>query len=245
MIWSEQKDILGKKGSKLNNQVIESKEGLNKFYGKIYGLLGIGISISALVAYLVMNVFRVQVLFFFYTKPMAFTIIWLAEIALVLLLSFKAAKQPTLAMSGFIAYSFLNGLTLAVTLQLYTQATIFGAFISTAATFFAMSLIGVFTKRDLSALGHAAYSALLGVFIALLLNAFLLHSEPVDYAISILMVLIFSGLTAYDNQKIRSVYYNSMVPSSTGVAVFLALQLYLDFINLFLSFVSILGGKNN
>ncbi|HCS98976.1 MAG TPA: BAX inhibitor (BI)-1/YccA family protein, partial [Enterococcus faecalis] len=125
-----------------------------------------------------------------------------------------------------------------------TGGTVAGSFLSAAATFGAMSLVGVFTKKDLSAVGHAAYSALIGIIIAMLLNMFLLHSNAVEFFISILMVLIFSGITAYDNQRIRQVYAQTGDQAGTGMAVFFALQLYLDFINLFLAFLRIFG-KNN
>lgn len=108
-----------------------------------------------------------------------------------------------------------------------------------------MSLVGVFTKKDLSAVGHAAYSALIGIIIAMLLNMFLLHSSAVEFFISILMVLIFSGITAYDNQRIRQVYAQTGDQAGTGMAVFFALQLYLDFINLFLAFLRIFGKTTN
>ena len=89
------------------------------------------------------------------------------------------------------------------------------AHFSAAATFGAMSLVGVFTKKDLSAVGHAAYSALIGIIIAMLLNV-PLHSNAVEFFISILMVLIFSGITAYDNQRIRQVYAQTGDQAGTG-----------------------------
>lgn len=227
----------------MNNGVVENV-GLNKFYSKIYAFLAIGIGISAIVSYLVLNVFFFEIVMFLYQYPFAFYGIWIAELVLVVFLGFKAMKNPTLAISGFILYSVLNGITLAVTLAMYTEGTVVTAFVSAAATFGSMSLIGIFTKRDLSAMGHAAYSALIGLIIAIFLNAFILKSEPVDYLISILMVIIFAGITAYDNQKIRTLYTQTGGQPGTGIAVFMALQLYLDFINLFLAFLRIFG-KNN
>ncbi|OTN86378.1 hypothetical protein A5819_003212 [Enterococcus sp. 7E2_DIV0204] len=227
----------------MNNGVVENV-GLNKFYSKIYAFLAIGIGISAIVSYLVLNVFFFKIVMFLYQYPFAFYGIWIAELVLVVFLGFKAMKNPTLAISGFILYSVLNGITLAVTLAMYTEGTVVTAFVSAAATFGGMSLIGIFTKRDLSAMGHAAYSALIGLIIAIFLNAFILKSEPVDYLISILMVIIFAGITAYDNQKIRTLYTQTGGQPGTGIAVFMALQLYLDFINLFLAFLRIFG-KNN
>ncbi|MBO0471993.1 Bax inhibitor-1/YccA family protein [Enterococcus sp. DIV0242_7C1] len=227
----------------MNNGAV-ANVGLNKFYSKIYAFLAMGIGISALVSYLILNVYFFEVVMFLYKYPMAFYGFWIAELALVVFLGFKAAKNPTLAISGFVVYSILNGITLAVTLAMYTEGTVVAAFVSAAATFGGMSLVGIFTKRDLSAMGHAAYSALIGLIIAIFLNAFILKSGPVDYFISILMVIIFAGITAYDNQKIRTLYTQTGGQPGTGIAVFMALQLYLDFINLFLAFLRIFG-KNN
>ncbi len=220
-----------------NQEYIQTGTGLNKFYAKIYGFLALGIGISAIMAYAMTTVF-LPVLATLFQSSLAFWMIWLVEIGLVLYLGAKAQKNPTIAIAGFVAYALLNGVTLSVTLLMYTGGTVAGAFLSAA------SLVGVFTKKDLSAVGHAAYSALIGIIIAMLLNMFLLHSNAVEFFISILMVLIFSGITAYDNQRIRQVYAQTGDQAGTGMAVFFALQLYLDFINLFLAFLRIFG-KNN
>ncbi|MHC5227336.1 Bax inhibitor-1/YccA family protein [Enterococcus sp. LJL99] len=230
-----------------NSGTVKTKSGINQFYSKIYGYLALGVGLSAVVSYLALNVFYVEFITFVRNFPLGFMGMWLVEIALVFFLASKAAKadsNPGVVVGGFIAYSIMNGATLAITLLYYTDSEVFGAFLASAATFGAMALVGMFTKKDLSGIGRAALSALIGVFIAILLNAFLLHSGPVDYLISILMVLIFSGLTAYDNQQIQNYYVQANGSVGTGIAVFFALQLYLDFINLFLAFLRIFG-KNN
>ncbi|MGO3114917.1 Bax inhibitor-1/YccA family protein [Enterococcus pseudoavium] len=226
----------------MNNQATQVG-GLNRFYGKIYAFLALGIGISAVISYLSLNVWQTQVASFINNFPLGFWGIWIAEIALVIFLGIKAQKNPTLAIGGFIVYSALNGLTLAVTLAMYDLGTVTQAFVTASATFLVMSLVGTFTKRDLSGIGRAALSCLLGIIIAMLLNVFLLHSGAVDFFISILMVVIMSGITAYDNQMIRKVYLGSNGQVGSGVAVFMALQLYLDFINLFISFLRIFGNS--
>ncbi|GAA2912346.1 Bax inhibitor-1/YccA family protein [Enterococcus pseudoavium] len=226
----------------MNNQATQVG-GLNRFYGKIYAFLALGIGISAVISYLSLNVWQTQVANFINNFPLGFWGIWIAEIALVIFLGIKAQKNPTLAIGGFIVYSALNGLTLAVTLAMYDLGTVTQAFVTASATFLVMSLVGTFTKRDLSGIGRAALSCLLGIIIAMLLNVFLLHSGAVDFFISILMVVIMSGITAYDNQMIRKVYLGSNGQVGSGVAVFMALQLYLDFINLFISFLRIFGNS--
>ena len=217
--------------------------GLNRFYGKIYAFLALGIGISAVISYLSLNTFSYQVANFINNFPLGFWGIWIAEIALVVFLGVKAQKNPSLAIGGFVVYSALNGLTLAVTLQMYDLGTVTQAFVTASATFLVMSLVGSFTKRDLSGIGRAALSCLLGIIIAMLLNVFVLHSGAVDFFISILMVVIMSGITAYDNQMISKIYLGTNGEAGNGVAVFMALQLYLDFINLFISFLRIFGNS--
>lgn len=215
--------------------------GLNRFYGKIYAFLAMGIGISAIISYMSLGAWESQVMSLINNFPLGFWGIWIAEIALVVFLGVKAQKNPSLAIGGFVVYSALNGLTLAVTLRMYDLGTVTQAFVTASATFLVMSLVGSFTKRDLSGMGRAALSCLLGIIIAMLLNVFVLHSGAVDFFISVLMVVIMSGITAYDNQMIRRLYLGSNGEVGNGVAVFMALQLYLDFINLFLSFLRIFG----
>ncbi|MBO0467618.1 Bax inhibitor-1/YccA family protein [Enterococcus plantarum] len=226
----------------MNNGAV-ANVGLNKFYSKIYAFLAMGIGVSALVSYLILNVFP-MVLVTLLNSTALFFGLWIVQIGLVLFLGVRAQKNPSLAVGGFLVYSVLNGVTISATLLLYAQATVVSAFVSAAATFGAMSLVGMFTKKDLSAMGHAAYSALIGIIIAMVINFFFLRSSAVSFFISILMVLIFAGITAYDNQRIRQVYNETGGQAGTGIAVFFALQLYLDFINLFLAFLRIFG-KNN
>lgn len=224
----------------MNNQETQVY-GLNRFYGKIYAFLALGIGISAVISYMALGPWIYQVSNFINHFPLGFWGLWIAEMALVIFLSVKAQKNPTLAIGGFVVYSALNGLTLAVTLAMYDLGTVTQAFVTAAATFLVMSLIGSFTKRDLSGIGRAGLSCLFGIIIAMLLNVFVLQSSAVDFFISILMVVIMSGITAYDNQMIRKIYISSNGQAGNGTAVFMALSLYLDFINLFISFLRIFG----
>lgn len=218
--------------------------GLSRFYSKVYAFLAMGILLSGAVAYLAMNVFPSQTMAFVQGFPLGFMGIWLVEIALVVMLGVKAEKNPSLAVGGFIAYSMINGLVLAFTLAYYTEGSVARAFVTAGGMFIGLSVFGVLTKKDLSGIGRAAYSALIGIIIAILLNGFILQSQPVDYLISILTIIIFSGITAYDNQNIRNLYVASNGQAGNGIAVFMALQLYLDFINLFLAILRIFGEKN-
>ncbi|MGX6966543.1 Bax inhibitor-1/YccA family protein [Vagococcus teuberi] len=223
------------------HQTIENTTGLAKFYSKVYGYLGVGLGISALISYLVLNVFAESVLPVIFGNPLLFWGMWIAQLVLVVYLGKNAFNDSAKSLIGFIAYSALTGVTISVTLAMYNQQAIVRAFVTTAIMFVGMSLLGVFIKKDLSAIGHALYSLVIGVIIATLINTFFLKSAPVDYFISYSMVVIFSGLIAYDNQKIKLIYQENGAKTASGLAVYCALSLYLDIVNLFLALVRIFG----
>lgn len=178
------------------------------------------------------------------TFPLGLTGVILVEFALVILLAAKAQKNPSLALAGFLVYSVWNGLTLALVLATYTASSVVSALAISAGMYIGLAAFGIVTKRDLSGAGKAAISALIGVIIAMLVNAFFLHSSPVEIFISLLTVVIFSVLTAYDNQRIKTIYHQANGQPGVGLALFMALQLYLDFVNLFLSILRIFGSRN-
>lgn len=223
------------------NQEVKKVAGLSKFYSKVYGYLGVGIGISALTSFLVLNVFAEQIFGLLATSTMFFWILWLAQLGLVVYLGKNAMSDSASSLIGFAAYSILTGITLSVTIAMYKPSAVVPAFLTTAVMFIVMSLVGVLIKKDLSAIGHALYSLVIGIIIATLLNIFFLKSGPVDFFISIAMVIIFSGLIAYDNQKIKTYYLQSNGEVTTGLAVFCALSLYLDIVNLFLALLRIFG----
>ncbi|HFM7457909.1 TPA: Bax inhibitor-1/YccA family protein [Enterococcus faecium] len=218
--------------------------GINRFYAKVYGFLGMGLALSAVTSYLALWVFPLQLATFINNFPLGFVGLWIVELILVMVLGVKAQKNPSLAIGGFIAYSLLNGITLAVTLAYYDIGTVTQAFLTATLMFMGMSVVGVTTKRDLSGVVRAGQAALIGVIIALVLNIFILRSSVVELFISLLLVVIFAGITAYDNQSIRNIYVQTNGTAHSGIAVFMALKLYLDFINLFLAFLRIFGRNN-
>ncbi len=227
----------------MNNSTVVAAKGLNQFYAKVYGIFGLGLALTALTSFLSMNYFFEEVVIFIQNFPLGMTGLWLIQIGLVILLSAKAKNNPSLTIAGFIVYSLLMGLVLSITLSMYSSADVAQAFVVAAGTFIGMSIFGVMTKRDLSGVGRAAIGLLWGVIIATVLNIFM-GSAAVDYFLSYATVIIFIGLTAYDNQRIRGVYYGTLGQDNTGFAAFMALQLYLNFINLFLSILRIFGGKD-
>lgn len=223
-----------------NDSIIQEQSGLNAFYNKIYSLVGIGVGISALVSGLMMTVFQdffVQILT---TAPMVYYIAIAAELILVFVASGKAVKNSPSALPIFLIYSALNGFTLSFIIAQYMQATVYKASLVSALMFVVMGAIGRVVKKDLSGMGRALMGVLIGVIIASVVNIFL-RSSGMDYILSIISVFIFAGLTAWDNQKIRYVYDQSNGQVTTGWAVAMALELYLDFINLFISLVRIFG----
>lgn len=170
----------------------------------------------------------------------------IAEIALVFYVTARINRLSlTTATVLFILYSVLNGATLSIIFLAYTMQSIASVFFITAGTFAAMSLIGYFTKADLSSLGKILLMALIGVIIATLVNAFLIKSGGFSLIISYVGVLIFVGLTAYDTQKIKMmlVQADDVNEDAQKIALMGSLSLYLDFINLFLYLLRIFGGN--
>ena len=224
----------------MNQTIIQERSGLNQFYAKVYAFVGLGIGLSALVSALMLTVFQSQLIYFLMHGRLWLMIATFAELALVFVASSMAAKNSPAALPVFLVYSVLNGFTLSFVVAFYTPGTVLSAFISSALLFFVMAVIGIFSKKDLSGMSRALMAALVGLIIAMVVNLFLANSF-FDYMISIAMVLVFSGLIAWDNQKIRYVYEQSRGQVATGWIISMALSIYLDFINLFLSILRIFG----
>ena len=224
----------------MNQTIIQERSGLNQFYAKVYAFVGLGIGLSALVSALMLTVFQAQLIYFLMHGRLWLMIATFAELALVFVASSMAAKNSPAALPVFLVYSLLNGFTLSFVVAFYTPGTVLSAFVSSALLFFVMAAIGIFTKKDLSGMGRALMAALVGLIIAMVVNIFL-ASGFFDYMISVAMVLVFSGLIAWDNQKIRYVYEQSRGQVATGWVISMALSIYLDFINLFLSILRIFG----
>lgn len=216
---------------------------LNRFYARVYGFVGLGIALSALVAgYLLYfnswHIYNVLV----GSGGNFLTVLMLVEVGVVLFASHQAAKNSPLALPLFIVYALLNGYSLSFILAVYAQGTVFAAFVTASLLFFVMAVIGATIKKDLSGFGRAAMGALIGLIIASFVNIFL-KSSGMDWMISIAGVVIFSGLIAYDNQKIRHVFEATNGQVGQGWVISLALGLYLDFINIFLYLLRLFGRK--
>ncbi|MEO2038005.1 MAG: Bax inhibitor-1/YccA family protein, partial [Martelella sp.] len=160
-------------------------------------------------------------------------------------LAFRINKMSVAAaQTAFWVYAGLTGISLSTIFLVYTGQSIVQTFFITAASFGALSLYGYTTKRDLSAMGSFMVIGLFGIIIAMIVNIFL-QSSALGFAISVLGVLIFAGLTAWDTQKIKEMYYEGDGHEVAGrKAVMGALTLYLDFINMFLFLLRLLGNRN-
>jgi hypothetical protein len=168
----------------------------------------------------------------------------LSPLALVMVLSFGINRLSTgTAQALFWVYAALMGLSLSTIFLTYTGASIAQTFFATAAAFVSLSLWGYTTKKDLSGFGTFLIMGLVGLLVAMLINIFL-QSPVMHLAISAIGVLIFAGLTAYDTQKIKSMYFEVRGTEFIGKSAIMgALTLYLDFINLFLFLLRFMGNR--
>jgi FtsH-binding integral membrane protein len=172
-------------------------------------------------------------------------VVMFAPLALVFFLSFRIMQMSqAAAQATFWTYAALTGASLASILIVYTGASVATTFFVTAATFGAMSLWGYTTKRDLTGMGNFLFMGLIGILIASVVNMFF-HNGAVNFVISVLGVVIFTGLTAWDTQKIKNTYYQlgGDVAVAGKAAIMGALALYLDFLNIFLFLLRFMGNR--
>jgi FtsH-binding integral membrane protein len=178
-----------------------------------------------------------------YASPLKW-VIFLAPLAIVFLFSFRIHKMSMgAAQATFWAFAALMGLSLSSIFMVYTSESIARVFFITAASFGALSLFGYTTKKDLSGWGSFLFMGLIGIIIASIVNLFV-GSSALQFAISVIGVLVFAGLTAYDTQQIKEMYYAGDGAAVQGrKAIMGALRLYLDFINLFVMLLSLFGNR--
>jgi FtsH-binding integral membrane protein len=223
-------------------------EGLRAYMLKVYNLMAIGMVITGLVAYgaSIMAISNGQLTTFgeaIYVSPLKW-VVMLAPLGMVFFLSARVhTMSVSAAQTSFWIFAALMGLSLSTIFLIYTGASIVQTFFVTATAFGALSLWGYTTKRDLSGMGTFLVMGVFGLIIAMLVNIFL-QSSALQFAISAIGVLVFSGLTAYDTQKIKEMYFEGDDVLVAGrKAIMGALTLYLDFINLFTFLLSFLGNR--
>lgn len=229
----------------MNDSVIvrTAEDQRKKFMSGVYTWMTLALALSGLTAFGVAS--SPVVLRFIFGNVLVFYGLIIAELALVMYFSFRVHKMSASAASlVYIVYSILNGITLASIFIVYTKTSIFSVFLISAGMFAAMSIYGRVTKQDLRSSGRYLTMALFGVIIASVVNIFL-KSSGLDWLLSLVTVGIFVGLTAYDTQKAYAIAERSDGSDMFAKAsVVMALELYLDFINIFLSLLRLFGKKN-
>ncbi|MDP3524555.1 MAG: Bax inhibitor-1/YccA family protein [Hoeflea sp.] len=178
-----------------------------------------------------------------YGSPLKW-VVMLAPLAMVFFLSFRIEKMSvSAAQTTFWIYAAMMGVSLSSIFLVFTGSSITQTFFVTAASFGALSLYGYTTKKDLSGMGSFLIMGVFGLIIAMVVNIFL-QSSALEFAISGIGVLVFAGLTAYDTQQIKEMYYEGDADATAGrKAIIGALRLYLDFINLFMFMLQFLGNR--
>lgn len=224
-----------------NRRVVTDQAGLNAFLTRMYGMMTLAVLFSAVSAWLTMTRFQNVVMTYFAAHQGMVWLILLLPFALTMGISFSATRNPVGSFIMLMVVAIIYGVEFALIAGVYTGANIAAAFVSSAAIFATMTIYGTVTKRDLSKVGSQALAALVALFIAYLINMFL-KSPAITYIFSFIAVIIFVALTAWDAQKMKQIYINySTANTVAGLAIVGALQLYLDFINLFISFLQIFG----
>ncbi len=216
--------------------------GLRSYMLRVYNYMAGGLALTGLVAWfsqgLVLQLAQQH-------SPLMYVLIF-APFAFVLALSFGIQRMSLgVAQATFWGYAAVMGLSMSTIFLVYTGASIAEVFFITATTFLAMSLYGYTTRTDLSRFGSFLFMGLIGIVIASLVNWFL-QSAALQFAVSVIGVLVFTGLTAWDTQQIKEMYLQSDSTAVAGKKALMgALRLYLDFINLFLMLMQLMGNRRN
>jgi len=218
---------------------------VNEFVRSVYNWMAIGLGLTGVVAFAVAN--SPAMLQLVYGNQILFFGLIIAELVLVFSISARVSRMQASTATGlFLLYAGLNGITLSFVFIVFTKASIASTFFVCAATFVACSIYGWTTKRDLTTIGSFLFMGLIGIIIASVVNLFV-KSSAVATIVSYVGVLVFVGLTAWDTQKIKTMAMSQPDGIEAGVirkgAIIGALSLYLDFINLFLMLLHILGAS--
>ncbi|MBO6718831.1 MAG: Bax inhibitor-1/YccA family protein [Rhizobiaceae bacterium] len=220
-------------------------EGLRAYMLRVYNLMALGLAITGVAAMATAQLAMTSPAFaqIMYGSPLRW-VVMLAPLGFVFFLSARIHKMSVAsAQTTFWAFAAVMGISLSSIFLVFTGESIVRVFFITAASFGALSLWGYTTKRDLSGMGSFLFMGLIGLILAMVVNIFL-ASSALQFAISAIGVLIFAGLTAYDTQQIKEMYYEGDGALVAGrKAIMSALRLYLDFINLFMFLLQFLGNR--
>jgi len=216
---------------------------VSTFLPKVYGWMTAGLALTALASMLTLS--SPELLKLIFGNKLVFYGLIFGELGLVIAMSAAIKRiSATTATLMFLLYSALNGVTFASIFLIYTSSSIASTFMISAGTFGAVSAYGYVTKRDLSGWGSFFFMGLIGIIIASVVNIFL-QSAMITWVVSYIGVFVFVGLTAYDTQKLKNIAAAGFgdEESRKKTAILGALTLYLDFINLFLMLLRILGNR--
>lgn len=221
-------------------------ESLRSYMLGVYNYMAAGVALTGLVAYFTSTMAQSNpaVAQLLYGSPLKW-VVMLAPLAFVMLLSFRINKMSVgAAQATFWVFAAVMGVSLSSIFLVFTGQSITRVFFVTAAAFAGLSLYGYTTKKDLSGWGSFLIMGVIGIVIAALVNIFL-QSSALQFAISVIGVLVFAGLTAYDTQQIKDTYYTVRNDAALAAksAIMGALSLYLDFINMFVSLLNLFGSR--
>ncbi len=256
------RNVAGRFGATATRSQAAIDQGLRSYMLSVYNYMTLGLAITGLAA---LGVFMLSVTtdpslavgrvaggimltqfgYALFVSPLKW-VVMLAPLAAVFFLSFRIQNMSVgAAQATFWVYAGLVGVSLATIFLVYTHESIVRVFFITAASFGALSLWGYTTQRDLSGMGSFLMMGLFGIIIASLVNIFL-GSTMLQFIVSVVGVLVFAGLTAYDTQRIKEMYFEGDDSVVSGKkAIMGALTLYLDFINLFMMLLQLFGNRNN
>lgn len=234
----------------MNNETIysqETQQGINRFIAKSFLWMIVGLLISAGSAYFILH--NPYLLRMVYGNSFGPFVLMIGQLFLAYTLRPNPEKMENSVsyIAKFSLYSLFTGFTFAVLSLIYTRTSIVQAFLTTSALFAILAIYGYTTKRDLTKLGNLLMPALLGVIILSVLNSLLFRSVGLSLVMTIVTLVIFVGLTMYDMQKIKAyyLYFESATHMHTSLSISCALELYLDFINLFISILRLFGSRSN
>jgi hypothetical protein len=216
-------------------------EGLRAFMVKVYGYMALGLTITGTIAFMLLE--NEPLMHSLASTPLIYVFMF-APLGVVMYLSLRIEKiQPATAQMMFWIYATLMGVSMAFILLPYTRVSIANIFFISASLFGSMSIFGYTTQRDLTSMGSFMIMGVWGILLASIINMFMQNSA-FQLLISVVTVLVFTGLTAYDTQNIKEIYLSSDSEEiATKKAVIGALQLYLDFVNIFISLLRIFGDR--
>jgi FtsH-binding integral membrane protein len=216
-------------------------ERITSFLKAVYGWMFVGLSVTAGVALFVAS--QPALVQAIVTSRFLFLALVIAQLGLVYWISARASSLSSSTSAAlFLVYSAMNGITFSLILLAFTRESIASAFIATAGMFGALALFGTFTKRSLVGLGQFAFMGLVGIVIASVVGLFW-QNDALQFLISSIGVIVFTGLTAYDAQRLKAMALAVEGPQVGSYAISGALALYLDFVNLFLMILRLFGGR--